>query len=110
MSEDYFRSHFLEIFDNPYAKYLNLNMKKLENKIVFIAGGNSGIGKASVLEAAREGITVVIADLENKDHEQTIDEITALGANCIFVPIDVSDVESVKKAINTTVEKFGYCF
>ena len=41
-------------------------MKKLENKIVFITGGNSGIGKASALEAAREGETVVIADLGGK--------------------------------------------
>jgi NAD(P)-dependent dehydrogenase (short-subunit alcohol dehydrogenase family) len=48
-------------------------MRKLENKIVFITGGNSGIGKASALEAAREGATVIIADLEKNDHQQTID-------------------------------------
>lgn len=81
-------------------------MKKLENKIVFITGGNSGIGKASALESAREGATLVVADLENKDHKQTLEEITVLGAKCLFVPIDVSNVESVKQAINTTVEKF----
>lgn len=82
-------------------------MKRLENKIVFITGGNSGIGKASALEAAREGATIVVADLEKNNHEQTMNEITALGAICLFVPIDVSDVNSVKKAIATTVEKFG---
>jgi NAD(P)-dependent dehydrogenase (short-subunit alcohol dehydrogenase family) len=82
-------------------------MKKLENKIVFITGGNSGIGKASALEAAREGATVVVADLAGKDHEETIREIKALGAKCMFVPIDVSDVESVKLAILTTVAEFG---
>ncbi|MEI6412490.1 MAG: SDR family oxidoreductase [Bacteroidota bacterium] len=82
-------------------------MKRLENKIVFITGGNSGIGKASALEAAREGATVVIADLPNKDHLETMTELSALGAKCLFVPIDVSDVESVKMAINTSVAKFG---
>lgn len=82
-------------------------MKRLENKIVFITGGSSGIGKASALEAAREGATIVVADLEKSNHEQTINEIAALGAICLFVPIDVSDVNSVKKAIATTVEKFG---
>jgi NAD(P)-dependent dehydrogenase (short-subunit alcohol dehydrogenase family) len=82
-------------------------MKKLENKVVFITGGNSGIGKASALEAAREGAIIVVADLENKEHDKTLSEITALGVQCMFVPIDVSDVESVKKAIVTTVEKFG---
>lgn len=82
-------------------------MKRLENTIVFITGGNSGIGKASALEAAREGATIVVADLEKTNHDQTIKEIKALGAECFFVPIDVSDVNSVKQAITTTVAKFG---
>jgi len=82
-------------------------MKKLENKVVFITGGNSGIGKASALEAAREGAIIVVADLAGKDHGETIAEIKALGAKCMFVPIDVSDVESVKMAILTTVAEFG---
>jgi len=82
-------------------------MKRLENKIVFITGGNSGIGKASALEAARESATIVIADLATKDHSETMAEIIALGVKCMFVPIEVSDVESVKKAITATVSEFG---
>ena len=82
-------------------------MKRLENKVVFITGGNSGIGKASALEAAREGAIIVIADLPGTNHDETIHNIEALGATCIFVPIDVANVESVKQAITTTVEKFG---
>jgi NAD(P)-dependent dehydrogenase (short-subunit alcohol dehydrogenase family) len=82
-------------------------MKRLENKVVFITGGNSGIGKASALEAARQGATVVVADLETKNHQVTMNDIKALGAKCMFVPIDVSNVESVKMAIITTVAEFG---
>jgi NAD(P)-dependent dehydrogenase (short-subunit alcohol dehydrogenase family) len=82
-------------------------MKRLENKIVFITGADSGIGKAAAVEAAREGATVVVADLIGTDHQQTISEVEALGAKCLYVPIDVSDVNSVKQAIATTVEKFG---
>ena len=82
-------------------------MKKLENKVVFITGGASGIGKASAIEAAKEGAIVVMADLPNSKHEETLKEVNALGAKSLFVPIDVSDVESVKQAIQTTVAKFG---
>ena len=82
-------------------------MKRLENKIIFITGGNSGIGKASAMEAAREGGTIIVADLPGSNHKQTMFDIAALGAKCLFVPIDVSDVNSVKNAINITVEKFG---
>ncbi len=83
------------------------SMKKLENKIVFITGGNSGIGKAAALEAAREGATIIIADLPGGNHEQTIHDVEALGAKCMFVEIDVANVESVKQAITATVAKFG---
>jgi NAD(P)-dependent dehydrogenase (short-subunit alcohol dehydrogenase family) len=82
-------------------------MKRLENKIVFITGGNSGIGKAAGLEAAREGATVVVADLPETDHEQTLNEIKALGGKCMFVPIDVAKVDSVKTAITKTVAEYG---
>ena len=82
-------------------------MRKLENKVVFITGGNSGIGQACAFEAAREGAKVVIADLASADHDGTMNELKLLGAESFFVAIDVSDVESVKKAIMTTVAEFG---
>ena len=47
-------------------------MGKLHDKVVFITGGTSGIGKASAIEAAKEGATVVVADLENAQHEAII--------------------------------------
>ena len=53
-------------------------MKKLENKVVFITGGASGIGKASAIEAAKEGATVVVADLPNSKHEETLKEVKRL--------------------------------
>lgn len=82
-------------------------MKKLQSKVVFITGGNSGIGKAAAMEAAKEGATVVVADLPGSDHKHTMQEISDMDAPCLFVPIDVSDVESVKAAITATVERFG---
>lgn len=82
-------------------------MKRLQDKVVFITGGNSGIGKASVMAAANEGAIVAVADLPNSDHEATLKELKAISPKSIFVPIDVSDVESVKSAINTTVKEFG---
>jgi NAD(P)-dependent dehydrogenase (short-subunit alcohol dehydrogenase family) len=82
-------------------------MGKLNDKIVFITGGASGIGKASAIEAAKEGATVVVADLANAQHEATIQEIAAFDRKTLFVPIDVADANSVKQAIETTVKTFG---
>ena len=82
-------------------------MKKLENKVVFITGGASGIGKASAIEAAKQHATVVIADLPDSKYEEILNELNALGAKSFFVLTDVSNVESVKQSIKTTVKKFG---
>lgn len=83
-------------------------MKRLDKKVVFITGGNSGIGKASAIEAAREGAIVAIADLPSVKYEDTIKEIQQSGSKeALFVPIDISDVESVKSAISTIVKHFG---
>jgi len=82
-------------------------MKKLDNKVVFITGGNSGIGQACAFEAAKEGAVVIVGDLPSVDHTDTMNELKSLGAECLFVPLDVTDVESVKSAINTIVEKYG---
>jgi len=45
-------------------------MKRFENKVVFITGGASGIGKAAAIAAAAEGANVVIGDLPGSHHEE----------------------------------------
>ncbi len=75
-------------------------MGKLNDKIAFITGGTSGIGEASAIEAAKEGVTVVVADLANAQHEATIQEIAAFDRKTLFVPIEVADANSVKQAIS----------
>ncbi|WP_210518038.1 SDR family NAD(P)-dependent oxidoreductase [Hymenobacter terricola] len=82
-------------------------MKKLENKVVFITGGASGLGRASAVAAAREGAQVVIADLLNSDYRAALDEVKAAGGEVLFVPLDVTNSASIQQAIATTVEKFG---
>lgn len=82
-------------------------MKKLKDKIVFITGANSGIGRASAIEAANEGAIVIVADLEQVDHTETMKIITEISPKSIFIPIDVANEESVKNAISKTVNTFG---
>lgn len=82
-------------------------MGKLHDKVVFITGSTSGIGKASAIEAAKEGAIVVVADLAHAQHEATMQEISVFDERTFFVPIDVADVNSVKQAIETTVKTFG---
>ena len=82
-------------------------MKRLENKVVFITGGASGLGRAAAVAAAAEGAQVVIADLPGSDYPAALAEVQAAGAEALFVPLDVTDSANVQQAIAATVAKFG---
>ncbi|WP_312992791.1 SDR family NAD(P)-dependent oxidoreductase [Chryseobacterium flavum] len=80
-------------------------MKRFENKVAFITGGNSGIGKAVAVLMAREGAKIVIADI--KENKETLEEVLKEGTDARFIACDVSRAEEVEKAVNETVKEFG---
>lgn len=82
-------------------------MKKLENKVVFITGGASGLGRAAAVAAAEEGAKVVIADLPGSDHAAALVKVRAAGAEAVFIPLDVTDSANIQQAIAATVAQFG---
>ncbi len=71
-------------------------MRELRDKTAVVTGGASGIGRAIVERLAREGMRVVIADVEASALEATIGELRAAGAEVSGVVTDVSRFESVE--------------
>lgn len=61
---------------------------------VLITGGASGIGRATVLELARDGVPLVIADRSEEDGRRVAEEARATGADASFIPCDVTDEAS----------------
>ncbi len=82
-------------------------MKLLENKIVFITGGTSGIGKECALLAAQHGAKVAIADVKEDGRQPVLDSLKEAGNEGLFVTCDVSNPDNVKKAIDETIAHFG---
>jgi len=82
-------------------------MKKLENKVVFITGGSSGIGLCCALAAANEGAKIAIADMNKEEGEKALAQIKAITKDAIFILCDVSKAENCEKAIAETVKYFG---
>ncbi|MGE8526063.1 SDR family NAD(P)-dependent oxidoreductase [Chryseobacterium rhizosphaerae] len=80
-------------------------MKRFENKVAFITGGNSGIGKAVAVLMAREGAKVMIADIQ--ENKETLEEVLKEGTDARFITCDVSNPEDVEKAVTETIEVFG---
>ena len=80
----------------------------LKNKVAIVTGGNSGIGKAIVLELAKEGANITIDYVSHPDATEELEkQIVALGDQAIGVDADVSQVADIEKLIAATVRAFG---
>jgi NAD(P)-dependent dehydrogenase (short-subunit alcohol dehydrogenase family) len=75
-------------------------------KVAFITGAANGIGRAAALAFARQGASVVVADVSEQRNE-TVRLIEEAGGRALAVSCDVSHAEDVKAALNKAVDAFG---
>ena len=77
-------------------------MEELAGRTAVVTGGASGIGRAMAAAFAREGMHVVIADVEQGALDATAAELGVVG-----VRTDVADADSVAALADATIERFG---
>jgi NAD(P)-dependent dehydrogenase (short-subunit alcohol dehydrogenase family) len=82
-------------------------MNRLQDKIVFITGAGSGLGRTSAQLFSSEGAAVTIFDINKKRAADTEKLVTAAGGAALAITGDVSKEEDVERAIATTVAAFG---
>lgn len=79
-------------------------MKRLENKVALITGGNSGMGLATAQRFINEGAKVVITSRR----QEAVDEYNAKANGTSFAVLaDSTDREATQRAIQETVLRFG---
>jgi NAD(P)-dependent dehydrogenase (short-subunit alcohol dehydrogenase family) len=82
-------------------------MQDLNGKVAVITGGGGGIGRALGERFAREGMKVVLADIDEQLLARTVTEMEAAGHEVIGVPTDTSQSESVEALRDATLERHG---
>lgn len=82
-------------------------MKLEAGKVAVVTGAASGIGFALAERFARDGLDVVLADVEEGALASAADRIGALGVETLAVPTDVSDHHAVEALAGAAVERFG---
>ncbi|MFN8007547.1 MAG: SDR family oxidoreductase [Terriglobia bacterium] len=80
---------------------------RLKNKVAIITGAASGIGRATALLFAREGASVVVADVNKEGGTQTVQSIQEAGGRATFVPTDLSRPEEIEALVQQTIAAYG---
>ena len=77
------------------------------DKIAFVTGGGTGIGKAIVRQLAKNGAKVAIASRARAHIESATTEFTALGSTVMPVQMDVSNKQDVARAVDEVISQWG---
>jgi NAD(P)-dependent dehydrogenase (short-subunit alcohol dehydrogenase family) len=79
----------------------------LSGKCAIVTGAGQGIGRATAELLARQGATVVVADLDPRTGSETVDAIVGAGGRAHLVETDVSDDESAQRLGAEAFEQTG---
>ncbi|SES42535.1 SDR family oxidoreductase [Salipaludibacillus aurantiacus] len=92
------------IYDDPEYK----GTGKLQDKVVILTGGDSGIGRAVAVAFAKEGakLSIIYAD-EHEDAQKTKALVEKYNGECLLIPGDVGEEAFCFSAVKKTVDHFG---
>lgn len=79
----------------------------VENKVVFITGGASGIGYEIGVDFAKSGAKVVFSDINAEKVNEVTENLSNAGYECIGLKCDVTEEAELKHALDETIRKYG---
>ncbi|GAB4037661.1 SDR family NAD(P)-dependent oxidoreductase [Spirosoma gilvum] len=82
-------------------------MTSFTNQVAFITGAGSGIGRATALAFAKAGAQVVVAEINQPNGLDTVEQIKQLGGDARFITCDVADPQQIEFAVQDTVDHYG---
>ena len=82
-------------------------MGQFDGKVAIVTGAASGIGRSTAEAFAREGATVLVADVAEEGGAETVRLVQELGSEGAFVSTDVSSPEDCEAMVAAALERFG---
>jgi 3-oxoacyl-[acyl-carrier protein] reductase len=82
-------------------------MGAIENKVAIITGSGGGIGGAIALRYAKEGAQLALADIVAETAKSRASEINSMGGDAFATATDVTNKDSVRQMVHTTIGRWG---
>ena len=82
-------------------------MNTLQNKKAIITGGGRGLGKATALAFAKEGIDVAITGRTESVLKATVTELETYGIKATYAVFDIGNYDDVKPSIKKIIDTLG---
>lgn len=83
------------------------NSMGLKGSVAFITGGGGGIGRAIALLLGKKGISIAVADLNEKAARTVADEIQREGGASLGVRVDVTQKTDITEAVHQANDRLG---
>lgn len=80
---------------------------KLAGKVAVVTGGGIGIGRNTALLLAKQGAKVIVTDIDQESGQATVEEITNLGGEALFVFYDMEKQGDWQRVISITLNAFS---
>ncbi len=82
-------------------------MEELKNKVVLVTGGGRGLGEAVSHTLAKDGASIVVADIRDELAQKVAGEIQASGLQAMPLVLDVTDEVQAEAAVQKIVSQYG---
>jgi NAD(P)-dependent dehydrogenase (short-subunit alcohol dehydrogenase family) len=82
-------------------------MASLNGKVAILTGAAQGLGYAIAKAYAREGMKIALMDVQADKLNAVVDELKAMGADCLPIIADLSDAASTQSAVDQALTHYG---